>query len=299
MMNGAASRPSSPVIWAMASRPRTLTAAILPVVVGSALAAADGAFRPIPALAAFLGAIAIQIGTNFANDYFDAVKGADRERQGPIRVTQAGLVTRGQIRRAIAIAFGFAFLCGIYLVAVAGWPIAAVGILSILSGLAYTGGPYPLGYHGLGEIFVFVFFGLVAVAGTYYVQALRLTASVVLLACPIGLLSTAILVANNLRDAETDRRSGKLTLVARHGRGFGRIEYAALLAGAFAIPPALFLAHRLPAGGLLPLLALPLAAPLLRQCFRAADPVEHVRLLVGTSRLLLVFGLLLSMGVFL
>lgn len=298
-MDSAATRPSSLMIWAMASRPRTLTAAILPVVVGTALARGDGAFRLLPALAALLGAIAIQIGTNFANDYFDAVKGADRERQGPIRVTQAGLVTRRQIRSATAIACGIAFLCGIYLVAVAGWPIAAVGILSLLSGLAYTGGPFPLGYHGLGEIFVFVFFGLAAVGGTYYVQALRVTPLVILLACPIGLLSTAILVANNLRDAETDRRSGKLTLVARHGRTFGRIEYSALLATSFAIPVALVLARSLPIGGLLPLLGLPLAAPLVRRCFRAIGPEEHVRLLVGTSRLLLVFGLLLSLGVIL
>jgi 1,4-dihydroxy-2-naphthoate polyprenyltransferase len=298
-MEAATTRPSSFTIWVMASRPRTLSAAILPVVVGTALAAADHAFRPLPALAAFLGALAIQIGTNFANDYFDAVKGADRERQGPVRVTEAGLVTRRQIRWATGLAFGFALLCGVYLVAVAGWPIAAVGILSIVSGLAYTGGPFPLGYNGLGELFVFLFFGLAAVAGTYYVQALRLTPLAVLLACPIGLLSTAILVANNLRDADTDRRSGKFTLVARFGRRFGRIEYAALLAVSLLFPAVLFLTGHLPAAGLLPLAGLPLALPLVRLCFAAEGPAEHIRLLVGTSRLLLIFGLLLSLGLIL
>jgi 1,4-dihydroxy-2-naphthoate polyprenyltransferase len=298
-MDAVATRPSPWMIWVMASRPRTLSAAILPVIVGTALAAADHAFRPWPALAAFLGALAIQIGTNFANDYFDAVKGADRERKGPVRVTQAGLVTRRQIRWATALAFGFAFLCGIYLVTVAGWPIAAVGILSITSGLAYTGGPFPLGYKGLGEVFVFLFFGLVAVATTYYVQALRMTALAILLACPIGLLSTAILVANNLRDAETDRRSGKLTLIARFGRRFGRLEYAALVLASFAFPVGLWLTGLLRTPGLLSMAALPLTIPLLRLAARAEGPQEHIRLLVGTSRLLLVFGLCLSLGLIL
>jgi 1,4-dihydroxy-2-naphthoate polyprenyltransferase len=298
-MDAAGRRPPSIVIWLMAARPRTLTAAILPVVVGTALAAADRSFRPLPALAALLGAVAIQIGTNFANDYFDAVKGADRERRGPVRVTQSGLVTRGQIRWATVAAFGFAFLCGVYLVGVGGWPIAAVGILSIASGLAYTGGPFPLGYHGLGELFVFVFFGLVAVAGTYYVQALRLTPLVVLLACPIGLLSVAILVANNLRDAETDRRAGKWTLVARFGRNFGRIEFIALVTVSFAVPAVVFFARLLPVGGLLPLAGAPLAIPLIRQCMTSVTPEEHIRLLIDTSRLLLIFGLLLSLGVLL
>jgi 1,4-dihydroxy-2-naphthoate octaprenyltransferase len=250
-----------------------LTAAIVPVLVGTAAAIADGGFAAVPAAAALAGAILIQIGTNFANDYFDAVKGADQERTGPTRVTQAGLVSRARMRLAIAIAFALALLCGIYLATVGGWPIVVIGILSILSGLAYTGGPYPLGYHGLGDLFVFVFFGLIATAGTYYVQAHRLALPCVLLAVPVGFLTVAILVANNLRDIESDRRAGKRTLVARFGRRFGRIEYLLLVLGAFAVPSLMVLFRTLPVAGLLPLLALPIAFPLLRLVFEDRLPL--------------------------
>lgn len=296
-MDGIGSTPSRPKIWALAARPRTLTAAVAPVLVGTAAAIADGAFAAVPAVAALLGAIFIQIGTNFANDYFDAKKGADRERVGPLRVTQAGLVTERQMRAGIVVAFGFAFLCGIYLVVIAGWPIVIIGLISILCGLAYTGGPYPLGYHGLGELFVFVFFGLIAVAATYYVQALRWDPLVVLLAIPIGLLSVAVLVVNNLRDLESDRRAGKGTLVARYGRRFGQIEYLLVLTGAYALPVALTINGQLGLGGLLPLLSLPLTVPLLRTAFADAAVGDWYHALAGTARLLLLYSILLSIGV--
>ncbi len=292
-----AARPRGIAVWVLAARPRTLAAAVVPVLVGSALAFADGAFAPAAAAAALLGAVLIQIGTNFANDYFDARRGADTERTGPLRVTQAGLVTASQIRAAIALAFGLAVLCGIYLVAAGGWPILLIGCLSILAGLAYTGGPYPLGYHGLGDLFVFVFFGIVAVAGTYYVQALRVTPLVLVLSVPIGLLSVAILTVNNLRDIESDRRAGKRTLVVRFGHRFGQAEYAAALACAFAVPALLVAARILPIRGLLPLLALPLAWPPLRTVIRSTDPAEQIRALGGTSRVLLAYGILLALGI--
>jgi len=286
--------------WILAARPRTLSAAVVPVLVGTALAVERNAFRALPAIAALVGAIAIQIGTNFANDYSDAVRGTDSERRGPTRVTQAGLVTERAMRAAIAIAFGVSVLCGVYLVGVGGWPILVLGILSIVSGLAYTGGPYPFGYHGLGEVFVLAFFGLGAVAGTYYVQAGHLILPAILLSAPVGLFSVAILVANNLRDIETDRRAGKMTLAARFGHRFGAAEYAAALLLAYLTPAALAIARALPAGSLLCLLSLPLAIPLLRIAHRAdATLAEHLRLLAGTSRLFLVFGLLLGAGLLL
>jgi 1,4-dihydroxy-2-naphthoate polyprenyltransferase len=290
--------PGPLTIWLMAARPRTLTAAIVPVWIGTAVAIRDGALAPLPALAALLGAILIQIGTNLANDYFDAAKGADKERRGPVRVTQAGLVPPGRMRAAIGITFGLAVLCGLYLAFVGGWPIVVIGLLSIASGLAYTGGPYPLGYHGLGDLFVFVFFGLIATVGTYYVQALRVSALSVWAAVPMGCLTVAILVANNLRDIDSDRRAGKRTLVARYGRRFGQIEYAAALLLALAIPMLLVAARQLRPAGLLPILATPLAWRLLRGAY-APDPslADHLRLLAGTSWFLVGYGLLLFLGI--
>ena len=238
-------RPAPWSVWLMAARPRTLTAAIAPVLVGTAAAIADGGFAPLPALAALCGAVWIQIGTNFANDYFDARKGADSERVGPTRVTQAGLVAPRAMRRAIGLAFGAAFACGIYLVAVAGWPVVAIGLASILCGVAYTGGPYPLGYHGLGDLFVFVFFGPVAVAGTYFVQTLRWSPAVAWISVPVGSLCVAILVVNNLRDLGSDRKAGKRTLVVRHGRRFGRAQYGLLVAAAYAAPAVLAAAGKI------------------------------------------------------
>jgi 1,4-dihydroxy-2-naphthoate octaprenyltransferase len=283
-------------VWVLASRPRTLPAAVAPVVVGMALAIAHGGFAWWPALAAMLGACFIQIGTNFANDYFDFKSGADTaERMGPLRVTQAGLVTPAQIKAATAIAFALATLCGLYLTWVGGWPIVVIGLLSILSGIAYTGGPFPLGYNGLGDLFVFVFFGLVAVGGTYYVQALGFSPIVLAVAVPVGLLSTAIIVVNNLRDVDTDVVAGKRTLAVMFGKRFAKAEYVALLALSYLAPVILIAMGKLSLWALLPLLSLPLAVSLVRKVHTVQGPALNP-VLGGTGKLLLVFSLLFSLG---
>lgn len=288
--------PSKLQVWVLASRPKTLPAAIAPVLLGSAIAAHDHAFAPGPFLAALLGASLIQIGANLANDYFDFKKGADtEERLGPVRVTQAGLATPEQVRFATAIAFTLASMAGLYLLMVGGWPIAVIGILSILAALAYTGGPFPLGYNGLGEVFVFLFFGLVAVLGTTYVEALHLTPMAWILSVPMGLLSSAILVVNNLRDIMTDQRAGKRTLAARFGAPFAKAEYAVFLAGAYLVPLTLVLFGKLSLWGLLPFLSLPLAYKQLRSVWTETGPALN-KTLAGTGQLLLVFGILLSIG---
>jgi 1,4-dihydroxy-2-naphthoate octaprenyltransferase len=293
----AAIAPSRAQIWLMACRPKTLPAAIAPVLVGTALAFSDHAFSWGPFLAALLGAGLIQIGTNLANDYFDAVKGADTaERLGPVRVTQAGLASPREVRVATALAFTLAAAVGLYLVAVGGWPIALIGVLSILSGIAYTGGPYPLGYNGLGDVFVFVFFGAVAVLGTYFVQAHNLTPLGAWLSVPIGLLATAILVVNNLRDLETDRKSGKRTLAVRFGERFTRWEYALLVTASYLVPLGLVATRQLSWFGLLPVLSVPLAIKLIRAVNTETGRTLNQRL-AGTGQLLLVFGILLSLGV--
>ena len=239
---GSTVRPGSVRAWILASRPATLWAAVVPVLVGAACAQSQNGFLWGPTLGAFLGAIWIQIGTNFANDVFDFEKGADTgDRLGPLRAVQAGLLEPAQMRRGMVVAFGLAVLCGLYLTYVAGWPIVAIGILSILSGIAYTGGPYPLGYHGLGDLFVMLFFGFVAVPGTAFVNLGYVPEVAWWAALPVGALATNILVVNNVRDRETDRAAGKRTLVARFGRTFGVAEYVLLLFVAYAVPPLLLL----------------------------------------------------------
>ncbi|MBX3052199.1 MAG: 1,4-dihydroxy-2-naphthoate polyprenyltransferase [Caldilineaceae bacterium] len=283
--------------WLLAARPKTLPAAVAPVLVGTALAFHDSAFVLWPALAALLGALLLQIGSNFANDYFDFFKGADtHERLGPVRVTASGLITPGQLRWGMVVVFGLAALDGLYLIQVAGWPILAVGVASILAALLYTGGPFPFGYYGLGDLFVFVFFGLVAVCGTYYVQALMLTWPVVVAAAPPGLLITAILVVNNLRDIETDARAGKRTLAVMLGRAGTRNEYRLLLTLAYILPVALWLRHDYSILVLLPWLTMPLVLELLREITQKVDGPALNTALAGTARLSLLFSLLLAIG---
>ena len=284
--------------WVLAARPKTLAAAVVPVVVGTAVAVATGGAEAVPALSALLGALAIQVGTNFANDVFDAEKGADTDaRVGPTRAVQAGLLSAGQMRAGMAAAFGVAVVAGLHLVAVAGWPIVAVGLASIASGILYTGGPRPLGYLGLGDVFVFVFFGLVAVAGTAFVQTGGVAPLALAAAVPVGALSTAILAVNNVRDAATDVLAGKRTLPVRFGVGFGVGEYAFLLVAAAAgcAACAWLLGSAWP---LLPLALAPEGTRLALAVARTRGPTLN-RALAETARLLAGTGVLLSAGILL
>jgi 1,4-dihydroxy-2-naphthoate octaprenyltransferase len=285
-------------LWFMAARPRTLPAAIAPVLVGSAAAAeAADSFRWGAFIAALIGSVFIQVGTNLANDYSDAKRGADtEERLGPVRVTSSGLIAPRRVLYATWAAFGVAVAAGIYLTAVAGVLILIVGALSIAAGVLYTGGPRPYGYAGLGELFVFLFFGLVAVNGSYYVQLEDLDGLTFGLSISIGLLSTAILVVNNVRDIDTDRRAEKRTLAVRLGRERTRRLYAGCVFVAFAaLPMTLALADG-PAWALLGLLAAPLAVQPARAVFERTDGPALNGALAGTGALLAAFSLLVSLG---
>jgi 1,4-dihydroxy-2-naphthoate polyprenyltransferase len=289
-------------IWLMAARPRTLPAAIAPVLVGTAAAVEwvgelprVGAF-----VAALLGSILIQIGTNLANDYSDAKRGADTvDRLGPVRVTSAGLVAPQRVLTATWVAFGLAIACGIYLTAVAGIVILVIGAVSIAAGVLYTGGPRPYGYAGLGEIFVFLFFGLVAVNGSYYVQVEQLDALPLGLSISIGFLATAILVVNNVRDIETDRRAGKMTLAVRVGRPQAVVLYRLLVLGAYAVLPITLVGADASLLPLIGLLSLPLAVPPLRVLSRRSDGPALNAALAATGALLGAFSLLVSLGLLL
>lgn len=283
--------------WWMAARPATLSAAVVPVAVGSACAAAEQGFRTGPALAALAGAVMIQIGTNFANDVFDYEKGADtEERLGPTRVVQAGILPASQVRAGMILCFGLAALAGAYLAWVAGWPIVVIGVASILSGIAYTGGPYPLGYHGLGDAFVMAFFGFVAVCGTAFSQAGHVPAAAWWASLAVGSTATAILVVNNVRDVATDTKAGKRTLAVRWGRRGGQIEYAALLAMAYLVPVVMLFAMLASPWILLPWLTAPWAVVLAKRLFslrgKALNPV-----LAGTAKLMLAHGVLLALAI--
>jgi 1,4-dihydroxy-2-naphthoate octaprenyltransferase len=287
-------------IWILASRPRTLPAAIAPVLVGTALAASEDEVRVLPFIAALVGSIFIQIGTNLSNDYSDARRGADtEERLGPVRVTAGGLMPPRHVLVGTYVAFGVAVAAGLYLAAVAGWELLVVGVASILAGVLYTGGPRPYGYEGLGELFVFVFFGIVAVVGSYYVQTEELRWEAFALAVPVGLLSSAILVVNNVRDIDTDRRAGKRTLAVKLGRGRARRLFTAMIVLSFAAPAATFAFGGLTAWVLVTLAAVPLAVPLVRTVSSRSDGPALNAALAGTGRLLAVFSLLLSAGVLL
>lgn len=282
----------------MAARLRTLPAAIAPVLVGTSLALGADHFHPLAFVAALLGAIFIQVGTNLSNDYSDARRGADTEdRLGPVRVTAGGLVPPSQVLVATYVTFGLAVCCGVYLIVVAGWMLLAVGAASILAGVLYTGGPRPYGYEGLGELFVFLFFGIVAVAGSYYVQVQQLPWQAFVCAVPVGLLASAILVVNNVRDMETDRRAGKRTLAVRLGRGRTRVMYAAMLVVAFLLAPAPWLLGSMDAWLLLPWLAAPLAVRVNEVVRTRVDGPSLNGALAQTGMLQLLFCLLFSAGI--
>ena len=296
----AISIPSGARIWLMAARPRTLPAAIAPVLVGTSLAGFAHVFHPLRFIAALLGSIFIQVGTNLSNDYSDARRGADTEdRLGPVRVTAGGLVPPRQVLIATAVSFGVAVLAGIYLIVVAGWLLLLVGAASILAGVLYTGGPRPYGYEGLGEVFVFLFFGIVAVAGSYFVQTRHLHWEAFALAVPVGLLAAAILVVNNFRDIDTDRRAGKRTLAVRLGRERTRDMLAVIVYLAYVLVPVTWIFGPLKAWVLLPWLSLPGAAPLVRLVRNRTDGPSLNQALAQTGMLQLAFCMLLSAGVLL
>ncbi len=293
----APARPPQIAVWASAARLRTLPASVAPVLIGVVLAFADGVGHVAAAVAALVGAMLIQIGTNYANDYFDFVKRADTaERLGPRRAVQSGLVSPDAMRRATILVFGLAILVGIYLAWRGGWPILVVGIASILCGVFYTGGPFPLGYRGLGDVFVLLFFGPVAVAGTYWVQALELGWLPILAGLGPGLISTAILAVNNLRDRETDAKAGKRTLAVRLGVRFTRIEYTACVVAACLLPLGLFVFGIAGPIILLPLLTLIVALPVNRTVWSETDGVALNGALADTGKLLMLYAVLFSIG---
>jgi 1,4-dihydroxy-2-naphthoate octaprenyltransferase len=299
-VSATAARPSGLRIWLAAARIRTLPASVAPVLVGTALAGFVHQFHALRFVAALLGAMFIQVGTNLSNDYSDARRGADTEdRLGPVRVTAGGLVPPHRVLVATYISFAVAVAAGAYLVAVAGWQLVVVGAASILAGVLYTGGPRPYGYEGLGEVFVFLFFGIVAVAGSFFVQVRHLHWEAFALAVPVGLLAAGILIVNNVRDIDTDRRAGKRTLAVRLGRDRTRSLFAGVVYLAYALAPVTWWFGPLRAWLLLPWLSLPLAVSLVRAVRNRTDGPALNEALARTGMLQLVFCLLLSAGLLL
>lgn len=287
-------------LWVVAARPRTLPAAIAPVLVGTALAVSVDDFGPLAFIAALVGSVFLQIGTNLSNDYSDARRGADTEdRLGPVRVTAGGLMPPKRVLAGTYVAFGVACVAGVVLTVIAGPEMLAVGAASILAGVLYTGGPRPYGYAGLGEVFVFVFFGVVAVVGSFYVQTEDLPWEAFALSIPVGLLAAAILVVNNVRDIDTDRRAGKRTLAVKLGRGGARRLFDVMLLAAFLACVAIPAAGGLTWWTLLPLLSLPLALKLRATVAARTDGPALNGALADTGRLLAVFSALLAAGVLL
>lgn len=285
--------------WILASRPKTLFAAVSPVLTGSAMAYADGVFSLFLAFIALACSILIQIATNFVNDLYDFLKGADNEKRlGPQRALASGLISTKSMKVAIFFTFGLAFLLGLVLVYQSGWPILVVGIISILSGFIYTAGPFPLAYNGLGDIFVFIFFGLVATAGTYFVQALDLTTLSLLISIPCGALITNILVVNNYRDIETDRLSNKKTLAVIFGKSFTRIQYVLFILISYFIPFLLFVKFDFSLTIFLPFATFPLAIKLVKMIYFLDGPALN-KTLELSAKFSLIFSILFSIGIIL
>ncbi len=286
--------------WVQAARPQTLAAAFVPVCVGVSLAIHDRTFDLMPSIVALLCAFLIQIGTNFANDYFDFKKGADTdERIGFERATATGLISTQTMLKATIITMGLAFVLGLYLVWHAGWIIFWIGVLSLICGILYTGGPFPLGYNGLGDLFVFIFFGIVAVMGTYYVNALEWSIDSFWASLAVGGLCINILVVNNLRDVEQDRIAGKNTLGVIFGENALRWEYLLMLLLALAIPPHFY--FQLDYNGLIfiPYVSLPFAGMLLRKIWLEKDKRKLNKALEQTAQFMTLFGILFSTGILL
>jgi len=294
--------PDPPIIqstlktWYLAARPRTLTAALMPVMIGSALAYRDGLFDPLTAFIALLCAFLLQIGSNYANDLFDYLSGADtHDRLGPMRVVSAGLVTPGQMKVALIIVFGLAFILGLYLINIGGWPILAIGIASIIVAITYTGGPYPFGYNGWGDVMVFLFFGLIGTMGTYYVHTLHVSFTAFLVSLPVGALITNILIVNNYRDADTDARARKMTTAVLFGKRFARTEFTLLLFLAYGIPFVVWLAFDHSAWVLLPFFSFPLGLRVLAM-MNTLQGKELNLALEQSAKLVAIYGVLLAIG---
>ncbi|MSQ30441.1 MAG: 1,4-dihydroxy-2-naphthoate polyprenyltransferase [Dehalococcoidia bacterium] len=284
-------------VWAMAIRPATLTAAVVPVAVGTGVAVHDGVRAPLAALAALIGALALQAGANLANDLSDFRRGADTAaRLGPMRVTQHGLLSERQVTIGVVVCFALATVVGLYLTTLGGWPIVVIGVAAMLAAVTYTGGPWPFGYRGLGELFVFIFFGVVAVAGTYYVQAGGVTAGVFAASLPVSLTVTAILVVNNVRDIDTDRLAGKYTLAVYLGRRLARTELVVVVGGAYVAAAALWLLGDFSGWVLLSWLSVPAAVVPVAVVLRRTDGPPLNAALRAMARLHLIFGLLLAIG---
>jgi len=284
-------------IWLGAMRLRTLPAAVSPVLVGGILAWHDGYFDPAAVTLCLLFALLIQIGANFANDYYDFLKGADtKERVGPIRAVASGQISPANMRTATWLVLGLGFGFGLLLVAWGGPWLVVIGVMSVVFAIAYTGGTYPLGYHGFGDVLVFIFFGLVAVGATYYVQSGQLTLEVMVMAIPIGLLATNILLVNNYRDIHTDRIAGKMTTVVRFGRRCARGQFMATLLISFSLPIALVI-NGTDFRWLLPCLLIPMAWNQYKRLVDSKTPSELIKLLGDTGKLLALYALLFALGV--
>ena len=282
--------------WLLAARLKTLPAAISPVILGCALAFHDGFFHVLICAMTLLAAVLIQIGANFANDVFDFQKGADRDdRLGPTRVTQAGLISPEKMKKAMWQTLVLAICVGFYLAYIGGWPIVIIGLASITAGIAYTGGPYPLGYHGWGDVFVFIFFGLIAVSGTYYLQTGTVNELSLYMGTIMGMLSTAILVVNNLRDADTDKLSGKRTVAVRFGKKFSKIQYSILMLIPFFLPLYIWWNIENEFSLLITIFALPISFHLIKQIFSLTGRDLNF-VLARTARFLFIFTILLSVG---
>jgi 1,4-dihydroxy-2-naphthoate polyprenyltransferase len=284
-------------LWFKSTRPRTLSAAASPVIIGIALAFYDNKINLFIAILTLLAALLIQIGTNFANDYFDFIKGTDTEKRvGPVRLVQAGLIKKNEMLAAFIIAFTAAAALGIFLAIHGGYPVLLIGIFAIIFGILYTAGPAPLGYIGLGDVFVFIFFGIISVTGTYYLQLLKIDIIVIIASLAPGFLSTAILTANNIRDIKTDKEAGKRTLIARFGYNFGLFEYLFCIIGAHLIPVILVLITKSHYFSLISVLTIIMAVKPVKIMLSRPDPKNLIPVLGKTGQILLVFSVLFSIG---
>ncbi len=299
MLEAEVHNPTKFESWILASRPKTLPAAIVPVLVGSALAYSDESLKVLPAIVTLICSLLIQIATNFTNDLFDFLKGTDKkDRSGPTRVVVAGLITPNEMKYAVIFTFGLAFILGLYLVSIGGWLILIIGIISILAGLAYTAGPYPLAYNGLGDIFVFIFFGLIGTVGTYYVQTTQISPLAFWSSIPVGALITNILVVNNYRDTDEDKVSGKRTLSVIFGKRFARLQYVFFMIISYLILIVVYFTFKQEVWIFLPLLTFPLSLKLIKMIY-TLEGKELNKTLELTAKLSAIYAVLFSIGILL